>query len=262
MFAQLLKCCVHQMLADHSILGKNMKTDVRVLSSDLSNVLLHVAISCGGSWRFNSGCCGGNHNESAAELVQDSVPKPAQEIQHRVCGELPSGARQRQKPQHNFGSPTTAARQHNWEAADAHTQSSGAVPELDEHDESWLGDDVDDNDPKLALDLATQAFLDCLLDLADESKISAKDVCVLCWYASKSGMSDDVRRIGFRPDAPSGHYQRHLDSVLDFAERRSQFYKLQVVGTRKQDASRNTFDMFRDALLCAEGWDVRRWQTA
>ena len=56
-------------------------------------------------------------------------------------------------------------------------------------------------------------------------------------------MSDDVRRIGFRPDAPSGHCQRHLDSALDFAERQSQFYKLQVVGTRKQDDSRSTFDM-------------------
>ena len=56
-------------------------------------------------------------------------------------------------------------------------------------------------------------------------------------------MSDDVIRIGFRPDAPSGHYQRHLDSVLHFAERQSQFFKLQVVGTRKQDASRSTFDM-------------------
>ena len=56
-------------------------------------------------------------------------------------------------------------------------------------------------------------------------------------------MSDVVRRMGFRPDAPSGRYQRHLDSVLDFAERQSQFYKLQVVGIRKQDASRSTFDM-------------------
>ena len=132
---------------------------------------------------------------------------------------------------------------HSWEAADVHMQSSGAVPVLDDHDETWGADDVDDNDPKLAVDLARQAFLDYLLDLADESKISAKDVCVFCWYASKAGMSDDVRRIGFRPDAPSGHYQRHLDSVLDFAERQSQFYKLQVVGTRKQDASRSTFDM-------------------
>ena len=122
-------------------------------------------------------------------------------------------------------------------------QSSQTVPELDEHDETWGADDVDGNDPKLAVDLATQAFLDCLLDLADESTISAKDVCALCWYASKAGMSDDVRRIGFRPDAPSEHQQRHLDSVLEFAERHSQFYKLQVVGTRKQDDSRSTFDM-------------------
>ena len=42
-------------------------------------------------------------------------------------------------------------------------------------------DDVDDNDPKLAVDLATQPFLDYMLDFADESKIFDKDVCVLCW---------------------------------------------------------------------------------
>ena len=124
-----------------------------------------------------------------------------------------------------------AGARHSWEAADVHMQSSGAVPELDEHDETWGADDVDDDDPKLAVDSATQAYVDYLLYLADESKISAEDVCVSCWYASKVGMSDDVRRIGFRPDAPSGHYQRHLDSVLDFAEKQSQFYKLQVVGT-------------------------------
>ena len=56
-------------------------------------------------------------------------------------------------------------------------------------------------------------------------------------------MSDDRRRSGFRPDAPSGHCHRHLDSVLDFAERQSKFYMLQVVGTRKEDDSRSTFDM-------------------
>ena len=54
-------------------------------------------------------------------------------------------------------------------------------------------------------------------------------------------MSDDVRRIGFRPDSPSGH-QRHVDSVLDFAESQNQSYKLQVVRIRMQDASRRTFD--------------------
>ena len=63
---------------------------------------------------------------------------------------------------------------HSWEAADVHMHRSGAVSELD-HGETW---DVDDNDLKLSVDLATQALLDYLLDLADESKISAKDVCV------------------------------------------------------------------------------------
>ena len=38
---------------------------------------------------------------------------------------------------------------------------------------------------------ADQAFLDYLLDLADESKISDPETC---WYAPKAGMSDDVRR--------------------------------------------------------------------
>ena len=53
-------------------------------------------------------------------------------------------------------------------------------------------------------------------------------------------MSDDVRRIGLRPDS-------HRDTtsgiwLLYLTSQRSQFYKLQVVGTRKQDASRKMSD--------------------
>ena len=48
----------------------------------------------------------------------------------------------------------------------------------------------------------------------------------------KLGCQTMWRRTGFRPDAASGHYQRHLDSVLDFAERQSQFYKLQALESR------------------------------
>ena len=113
-----------------------------------------------------------------------------------------------------------AARKHSWEAADVHMQSSAAVAELDEHDEAWGADDVDDNDPNLAVDLATPAILDYLLDLADESKRDA---------------------LGFalthHRDTTSGIW------VLYLTSQRSQFCKLQVVVTRKQDASRITFDM-------------------
>ena len=41
----------------------------------------------------------------------------------------------------NLGNPTTAARQHSWEAADVHMRSSQTVPELYEYDEKWCGDD-------------------------------------------------------------------------------------------------------------------------
>ena len=61
---------------------------------------------------------------------------------------------------------------HSWEAADVHMQGSGAVPEQAENGETWGAGDVDDNDPKLAVDKATQAFLDYLFDRADELKIS------------------------------------------------------------------------------------------
>ena len=145
---------------------------------------------------------------------------------------------------------------HSSEAADVQIQSSVTMSELYEHDETWRADDVDDNDPKLAVDMATHAFLHYLLGLTDESKVSAKDVFVMCWYVSKAGMSDDVGRIGVRRDAPSGHHQRHLDSVLAFAESQSQFYKLQVVGTRKQDASWSIFDWVVGAALSRE--DDRR----
>ena len=115
---------------------------------------------------------------------------------------------------------------HSWEAGDVHLQSSGGRA-LDEHDETWSADDVDDNDPKLAVDLATQACLHNLLDLADETKMSAKDVRVLCWYASKAGMSDDVKT------HHRGTNLRHLDSVLDFAERQSQFLQVASGGHSK-----------------------------
>ena len=74
------------------------------------------------------------------------------------------------------------------EAADVqmHMQSSGAVPELDEYDETWGADDVDDSDPKLAVDLATQEFLDYLLDLC-QRRLRSVWLCIESW---------DVRRCG------------------------------------------------------------------
>ena len=42
----------------------------------------------------------------------------------------------------------------------------------------------------------------------------AKDVCILAYLAHGAGATGPVEKLRFRPDAPSGHFQRHLDSVL------------------------------------------------
>ena len=60
-----------------SYLVRTPKHVVSVLSADWGNVFLYVEKSCGGSWRSSSGCRVGYHDESAAEIAQDSEPKLA-----------------------------------------------------------------------------------------------------------------------------------------------------------------------------------------
>ena len=84
----------------------------------------------------------------------------------------------------------------------------------------WEGIDVDDGtdaDPTAAtagIDLA-----DCLVFLKNKGKLSARDVCVLAYYAQHAGVTGPAVQYAFRPDAPSGHFQRHLDSVLGVSGR-------------------------------------------
>ena len=99
-----------------------------------------------------------------------------------------------------------------------HMQSLGAVPEMGPT--MWTA-----TTQSWPLSWQHEHFLTACWTSPTSRRSLPKNVCVLCWYASNAGMSDDVRRIGFRLDAPLGHCKRNLDSVLDFAVR--QFYKLE-----------------------------------
>ena len=59
---------------------------------------------------------------------------------------------------------------------------------------------------------AGMEFVDLLLDLKVKGKLSAKDVCTLCWHAKHAGAQGPAQDLAFRPDAPTGHFQRHLDT--------------------------------------------------
>ena len=87
--------------------------------------------------------------------------------------------------------------------------------------------------PGLQTDDAEEAFGDYLLDMRIRGKISSKDVCLLSWFAMKAGLNSEggaVSRLAFRPGAPSGHYQRHLDSVTEMTSKLEDAYLADVPG--------------------------------
>ena len=56
---------------------------------------------------------------------------------------------------------------------------------------------------------------DYLLELKNKRILAASNVCIIAFYCVRSGVpGSSLRNLAFRPNAPSGHYQRHLDTVL------------------------------------------------
>jgi hypothetical protein len=82
-------------------------------------------------------------------------------------------------------------------------------------------------------------FADFLLDLKVKGKrLSARDVCVLCHYAKAAGIQGPACDMAFRPNAPTGHYQRHLDSSTELNAKLDGVYNLMVPSYDKYELSR------------------------
>lgn len=92
---------------------------------------------------------------------------------------------------------------------------------------------------------AGNLLIDFLMTLHYEGKLSARSVCVICWYASKAGALGEVGNYGFRPNAPTGHCQRHLDSRtgINMKAEMAQRYNIGLPMHAKHDDSRTTHDM-------------------
>eukprot|EP00972_Heterocapsa_arctica_P062347 9190396-Heterocapsa_arctica.AAC.1 len=83
-------------------------------------------------------------------------------------------------------------------------------------------------------DEAGDIYVGYLLDLLYKGKISAKDACHLCYWAHLSGASSQVGRAGFPPNKNSGHYQRHIDSILQ-TQMHAEWYTVDVPGHNKHE---------------------------
>ena len=113
-------------------------------------------------------------------------------------------------------------------------------------DESWeAGSDSSDDDidvDKYSPEKCCTVLCDLLLSLYYSGGLTAKALCTIFFWMFKAGLQyDSVRAVMFRPDAQSGHYQRHLDSVL---------------GLRSESTTQSFY--FMEVPMYSEAWMGRR----
>ena len=117
---------------------------------------------------------------------------------------------------------------HSWEEGDAPDEDRDADSSGSEGDAPDL--------------TAGQQLVEHALNLYLNRALSARDFCVQMWWAGKGGIQE-ATLYGFRPDAPTGHYQRHLTSVLPFLRDRSKLYGITVPSYNANDFARSTHEL-------------------
>ena len=89
----------------------------------------------------------------------------------------------------------------------------------------------DDNDPEEFEEDAEPTPIEAgncllvfLLDMLFKGVISARAVCVICYWVGKMGFRDHrISRFGLRPGSPSGHFQRHIDKRMGVSTRDARY---------------------------------------
>ena len=112
---------------------------------------------------------------------------------------------------------------------------------------SWHAwDDLAEDDPgadPYALDAieSSAELAQMIIDLKRCHQISAKQACLLAWWASRVGGSGLVASLACHPTTQSGHFSRHFDRVTGLAALQAEApkYHLELPGHRRCDASRS-----------------------
>ena len=85
---------------------------------------------------------------------------------------------------------------------------------------------------------ASQQLADLLIDLKFKGKLSAKNVCLICWYGRAAGLTGAAANFALRPHSPSGHYNRHIKAKLNLGAYVENVYDLAVPGFDRFDSER------------------------
>ena len=84
-----------------------------------------------------------------------------------------------------------------------------------------------------------------LMSLHVAGQLRARSLCIICWWASKAGGIGGFADYAFRPNAPTGHFQRHVDCVnkVNLKDLGKAMLKLDLPMCSKFDASRSSHSM-------------------
>ncbi len=111
------------------------------------------------------------------------------------------------------------AQAHAWESAFSSDSEAPAVRHAaplaghpwDRDSSSSSGSDIEEkSDP-------ADKLIDFCVDLYLVRNLTARELCIIMHWCSEAGIQK-TKPLAFRPDAPSGHYQRHLEIALPFLE--------------------------------------------
>ena len=95
-----------------------------------------------------------------------------------------------------------------------------------------------DYDNVTALESASELF-DYVVQLKQMNVLSAKQSCVLSFWAAGAGAKGMITKLAFKPSSQSGHFSRHFDAVVGCRPTDRDFYELHVPLHSRLDATRN-----------------------
>ena len=94
--------------------------------------------------------------------------------------------------------------------------------------------DSEDDDAPLSPDDASQDLFDLLVGLKLRGALSAKQVCTIAHLATTAGLKGIASQLAFRLGAPTGHYNRHVKTVLTFGRDVDGSYGVKILGHDKR----------------------------
>lgn len=115
---------------------------------------------------------------------------------------------------------------HAWEASLKSWEAELHDP--DKACESDFEDDAFDEDA-ITPAMAAQELASMIIDMKHRGTISAKDACILSYWAAKSGVEGAVAQLAMRPGNPStGNYSKHFDRVVNARGHDDELYVMRV----------------------------------